>query len=149
MNPKECKLLQEQVVVLGLVVSWEGISTHSEKVRVIKELPVPVDESQLRTFPGTAGYCRELCQTMPTLRPLCTVHAKKGTFLDRQLNVRKPSWKLSANCRMPPSLLSPRCGYCSGWTVMPVTVGARGVVVSGSKWEGTCNSIRCACTIKG
>ena len=36
-NPKECKLLQEQVVVLGLVVSWESISTHPEKVRAIKE----------------------------------------------------------------------------------------------------------------
>ena len=54
-NPKECKLLKEQVVVLGLVVSREGISTHPEKVRVIKELPVPVDESQLRAFLGTAG----------------------------------------------------------------------------------------------
>ena len=38
------------------------------------------------------------------------MHAKKGTFLDRQLNVRKPSWTLHANCRMPPSLLSPRGG---------------------------------------
>ena len=107
-NPKECKLLQGQVVVVGLVVSREGISTHSEKVRVIKELPVSVDESQLRAFLGTAGYYRELCQIMPTLRPLCTVHAKKGTLLDGQLNVRQPSWTLSANCRMPPSLLFPR-----------------------------------------
>ena len=122
-NPKECKRLQEQVVVLGHVVSREGTYTNPEKVRVIKELPVPVDESQLRAFLGTAGYCRELCQTMPTLRSLCTVHAKKGTFLDRKLNVRKPSWTLSANCRMPPSLLSPRWGYRSVWTVMPVTVG--------------------------
>ena len=122
-NPKECKRLQEQVVVLGHVVSREGTYTNPEKVRVIKELPVPVDESQLRAFLGTAGYCRELCQTMPTLRPLCTVHAKKGTLLDRQLNVRKPSWKLSANCRMPPSLLSLRWGYRLAWTVMPVTVG--------------------------
>ena len=122
-NPKECKRLQEQVVVLGHVVSREGTYTNPEKVRVIKELPVPVDESQLRAFLGTAGYCRELCQTMPTLRSLCTVHAKKETFLDRKLNVRKPSWTLSANCRMPPSLLSPRWGYRSAWTVMPVTVG--------------------------
>ena len=41
--------------MLGLVVSREGISTHPEKVRVIKESPVPVDESQLRAFLGTAG----------------------------------------------------------------------------------------------
>ena len=54
-NPKECKLLKEQVVMLRLVVSREGISTHPEKVRVINELPVPVEESQLRAFLGTAG----------------------------------------------------------------------------------------------
>ena len=100
--------MQGQVVVLGLVVSREGISAHPEKVRVIKELLVSVDESQLRAFLGTAGYYRRLCQIMPTLRPLCTVHAKKGTLLDGQLNVRQPSWTLSANCRMPPSLLFPR-----------------------------------------
>lgn len=54
-NPKKCKLLSEQVVALGHV-SREGISTDPEKTRVIKEWPVPVDESQLRAFLGTAGY---------------------------------------------------------------------------------------------
>ena len=41
--------------MLGLVVSREGISTNPEKVRVIKELPVPIDDSQLRAFLGAAG----------------------------------------------------------------------------------------------
>ena len=58
-NPKKCKLLCEQVVVLSHVVSREGISTDPEKIRVIKELPEPVDESQLRAFLGMAGYYRE------------------------------------------------------------------------------------------
>ena len=47
--------------------------------------------------------------------------AKKGTVSDGQLNVKKPSWTLSANCRMLPSLLSPRWEYLLSWTVMPVT----------------------------
>ena len=58
-NPKKCKLLCEQVVVLGHVVSGEGISTDPEKIRVIKEWPVPADESQLKAFLGTAGYYRQ------------------------------------------------------------------------------------------
>ena len=41
-NPKKYKLLCEQVVVLGHVVSWEGISTDPEKS----------DESQLRALFG-------------------------------------------------------------------------------------------------
>ena len=36
-NPKKCKFLYEHVVVLGRVVSGEGISTDPEKIRVIKE----------------------------------------------------------------------------------------------------------------
>ena len=58
-NPKKCKLLCEQVVVLGHVVSGKGISTDPEKIRVIKEWPVPADESQLRAFLGTTGYYRQ------------------------------------------------------------------------------------------
>ena len=58
-NPQKCKLLCEQVVVLGHVVSGEGISTDPEKITVIKEWPVPADESQLKAFLGTAGYYRQ------------------------------------------------------------------------------------------
>ena len=45
--------------MLAHVVLREGISTDPEKVRVIKESLVPVDEGQLRAFLGTAGYYRE------------------------------------------------------------------------------------------
>ena len=49
-NPKKCKPLSERVVVLSHVVTQDGISTDPEKVRVIKEWPVPEDESQLKAF---------------------------------------------------------------------------------------------------
>ena len=58
-NPKKCKLLSERVFVLGHVVTRDGISTDPEKVRVIKEWPVPEDESQLKAFLETASYYRQ------------------------------------------------------------------------------------------
>ena len=58
-NPEKCKLLSERVVVLGHVVTRDGISTDPEKVRVIKEWPVPEDESQLKAFLGTASCYRQ------------------------------------------------------------------------------------------
>ena len=61
-NPKKCKLLCEQVVVFGHVVSREGISPDSEKIRVIKEWPESVDESQLGELLGMAGYYRQFVQ---------------------------------------------------------------------------------------
>ena len=36
-NPKKCKLLCEQVVLLGHGVSREGISSDPEKIKVTKE----------------------------------------------------------------------------------------------------------------
>ena len=58
-NPKKCKLLSEQVVVLGHVVSQEGISTDPKKVHIIKEWPIPANATQLKAFLGTAGYYRQ------------------------------------------------------------------------------------------
>ena len=46
-------------LLFGLVVTQDGISTDVEKVRVIKEWPVPEDESQLKAFLGTASYYRQ------------------------------------------------------------------------------------------
>ena len=40
-------------------MTWDGISTDPEKVRVIKEWPVPENESQLNAFLGTAGYYQQ------------------------------------------------------------------------------------------
>ena len=44
------------MIMLGHVVTWDGIPTDPEKVRVIKEWPVPEDESQLKAFLVTTGY---------------------------------------------------------------------------------------------
>lgn len=97
-NPKKCKLLCEQVVLLGHVVSREGISSDPEKIKVTKEWLEPVNESQLGVFLGTAGYYRQLGQTTPKLNHLCTVLAKRGAISDGQLSVRKPFGTSSTDC---------------------------------------------------
>ena len=56
---KKCKLLSEQVVVLGHVVRQRGISTYPEKVYIIKEWPIPANVTQLKAFLGTASYYRQ------------------------------------------------------------------------------------------
>ena len=77
-NPKKCKLLSDQVVVLDRVVTRDGISTDPEKVKVIRVLPVPENESQLKAFLGTAGYYREFLPNYADIAAPLNSASQKG-----------------------------------------------------------------------
>ena len=80
-NPKKCKLLSERMAVLGHVVTRDGISTDPAKVRVIKEWPVPEDESQLKAFWGTASYYRQFVPNYAAIAaPLHSASSKGECF---------------------------------------------------------------------
>ena len=55
-KPTKCKLLPERLVLLGHVVSKEGIAVDPEKVRVIKDWPAPSNLQELKSFLGHVGY---------------------------------------------------------------------------------------------
>ena len=77
-NPKKCKLLSERVIVLSHVMTRDGISTDPEKVRVIKEWPVPEDESQLKAFLRTASYYRQFVPNYATIAAPLHRASQKG-----------------------------------------------------------------------
>ena len=56
LNAKKCHLVQEKCVILGHLVSKEGISTDPEKTQVIRHWPIPNNISDLRSFLGCIGY---------------------------------------------------------------------------------------------
>ncbi len=59
LNAKKCHLVQEKCVILGHLVSKEGISTDPEKTKVIRDWPIPNNISDLRSFLGCIGYYRQ------------------------------------------------------------------------------------------
>ena len=63
LSPNKCKLFQREVVFLGHIVSETGVSTDPEKVRAVKEWPVPRNVHELRSFLGTASYYRKFCKS--------------------------------------------------------------------------------------
>lgn len=54
----KCEFFQTKVQYLGHVVSSQGVETDSEKIKVLKEWPVPTSVKELRKFLGFAGYYR-------------------------------------------------------------------------------------------
>ncbi|PIK42074.1 Transposon Ty3-I Gag-Pol polyprotein [Apostichopus japonicus] len=58
LKPSKCQLFRKKVRYLGHVVSSEGISPDPEKIRAVKDWPLPRNEKELRGFLGLTGYYR-------------------------------------------------------------------------------------------
>jgi hypothetical protein len=55
-NISKCTFCTDRVVFLGFVVTAEGIQVDENKIRAIKDWPVPKNVSQVRSFHGLAGF---------------------------------------------------------------------------------------------
>lgn len=73
MKPSKCHFFQKEANFLGHVVSEHGISTDSEKTRIIKGWQIPQTEKQLRQFLGLAGYYRRFVKGFSQMRPHCII----------------------------------------------------------------------------
>lgn len=67
----KCEFFLPSVSHLGHVVSAKGIETDPEKVKALKEWPVPVCIKELRSFLGFAGYYRRFVPSFASIaKPL-------------------------------------------------------------------------------
>ena len=58
LSPKKCHLFQQEVHYLGHVVSGKGIAVDPNKIKAVKDWPVPKDKHELRSFLGLCTYYR-------------------------------------------------------------------------------------------
>ncbi|KAG1933728.1 interleukin-1 receptor accessory protein-like 1-A [Pimephales promelas] len=87
LQPRKCKLFQQQVTYLGHVISNQGVATDPQKTAVVKEWPVPQTIKQVRSFLGFAGYYRRFIHGFSQIAaPLHTL--LKGTATVRQGNTQ-------------------------------------------------------------
>ena len=81
LKPAKCHLIQKQVKYLGYVVSAEGVSTDPDKVRSVKDLPVPSDVGKLRAFLGLTSYYRRFIPDYAKVaKPLHTLTRKDTSY---------------------------------------------------------------------
>ena len=71
-----------QRIVLGHIISKQGIEVDKAKVKLIVKLPSPKNAKGLRQFLGHAGFYRRFIKDFSKLaRPLCALLVKDAKFI--------------------------------------------------------------------
>ncbi|GET03433.1 retroviral-like aspartic protease 1 [Rhizophagus clarus] len=105
LSPEKCFFFKDEIPFLGHVVSHHSIQTDPEKLRVIREFPVPKDLTQLRDFITLASYYQKFVKNFSRIvEPLNRLLKKNTPFVWR--NDQVDSFKYLKNCLMTPPILS-------------------------------------------
>ena len=82
LNLQKCKFFQEQVEVLGHVLSSTGLKTMPSKVQTIALWDTPKDVNDLRSFLGLASYYRKFIQNFSMIAdPLFQLLKKNQEYI--------------------------------------------------------------------
>ena len=81
LNWEKCHFMVTQGIVLGHIVSKNGIEVDKAKVELISNLPTPKCVRDIRSFLGHAGFYRRFIKDFSDIaRPLCSLLAKYFPF---------------------------------------------------------------------
>ncbi|KAL6340277.1 hypothetical protein AAG906_040714 [Vitis piasezkii] len=111
LNWEKCHFMVQQGIVLGHIISKNGIEVDKAKVELIVKLPPPTNVKEIRQFLGHAGFYRRFIKDFSKIsKPLCELLVKDAKFVwDEKCQksfeelkqflttapiVRAPNWKL-------------------------------------------------------
>ncbi|XP_077222173.1 uncharacterized protein LOC143856016 [Tasmannia lanceolata] len=81
LNWEKCHFMVKEGIVLGHVVSKEGLKVDKAKVDLISHLPSPKNVKDIRSFLGHAGFYRRFIKDFSKIaRPLTNLLAKDENF---------------------------------------------------------------------
>lgn len=80
-NKEKCIFLADSVSYLGYIIDKQGVHTDPEKIKAIKEMPLPLNITQLRSFLGLVNFYGKFINNLSThLAPLYELLNKSVTW---------------------------------------------------------------------
>lgn len=81
LQPDKCHFLRRKVVYLGHVISENGVQPDPDKIRAVKEFPIPKSKKNVKQFMGLANYYRRFIHNMAKIaKPLNDTLKKSSQF---------------------------------------------------------------------
>lgn len=62
LKPSKCKFFQKSIKYLGHIVSEDGVATDPDKVKAVKEWPIPKSVKEVQSFLGFVGFYRRFIE---------------------------------------------------------------------------------------
>ena len=107
LNFEKCHFMVDKGIVLGHLVSKEGIQVDKAKVEVISSLPFPTCLKELRSFLGHVGFYRRFIKGFSQIAsPLSHLLQKEAEF-DFSNSCKEAFIKLKSRLTSPPILVAP------------------------------------------
>lgn len=81
-QPDKCEFMRKEVAYLGHIISSEGVKPNPDKVRAVREFPVPKSCKDIKSFLGLAGYYRRFIANFSRItKPLTGLLKKDVPFI--------------------------------------------------------------------
>lgn len=81
LNWEKCHFMVSKGIVLGHIVSSQGIEVDKAKIELIANLPTPKPLKDIRSFLGHAGFYRRFIKDFSAIsRPICNLLSKDNSF---------------------------------------------------------------------
>jgi hypothetical protein len=84
LSTEKCHMMMSEGIVLGHFISSQGIQVDPSKIQVIKNLPIPKTQTEVRSFLGHAGYYRRFIKKkfQNSFSPVCVTDEKCRIQMD-------------------------------------------------------------------